>query len=62
MRRRKGRDGKLLVYAALVGEQKALPLLKEFRIQRMRYLGWNRGREHEKLDWIVTEERAISCG
>ena len=58
IRRRKGRDGKLLVYAALTGGTKALPLLEEYRVQRMRYLGWLRGREHEKLDWIAGELRA----
>ncbi len=52
--RRNGRDVRVLVYAALVGGQRTLPLLESLRKPRMRYLGWQRGVEQERLDWIAT--------
>ncbi len=51
--RRNGRDVRVLVYAALLDGERALPLLESLRKPRMRYLGWNRGVEQERLDWIA---------
>ena len=52
-RRREGRDAKVLVYAALLGGQRAVPLLAELRRPRMRFLGWPRGKAQERLDWLA---------
>jgi HEAT repeat protein len=52
--RRDGRDARVLVYAALVGGQRALPLLESLRKPRMRYLGWRKGAEQNRLDWVAT--------
>jgi HEAT repeat protein len=53
-RRREGRDPKVLVYAALLGgPERGVPLLAELRRPRMRYLGWPRGQEQERLDWLA---------
>ena len=57
--RRAGRDAKVLIYAAIIGREAALPLLAELRISRLRYLHWLRGNELDKLDWIA---RRISQG
>ena len=52
--RRNGRDVRVLVYAALLGGKHTLPLLESLRKPRMRYLGWQRGVEQERLEWIAT--------
>jgi HEAT repeat protein len=51
--RRGGQDAKLTVYAALLGGEAALPLIRDHRRERMRHVGWNLGAETEKLDWIA---------
>jgi HEAT repeat protein len=53
-RRRNGRDAKVLVYALLLGRERALPLLSSLRVPRMRYLGWSRGNEQAHLDRLAT--------
>jgi HEAT repeat protein len=53
-RRRHGRDARVLVYAALLGGDRVLPLLSSLRVPRMRYLGWARGNEQDQLDRIAT--------
>lgn len=52
--RRNGRDVRVLIYAALVGGERILPLLESLRRPRMRLLGWPRGVEQERLDWVAT--------
>ena len=52
-RRRNGRDARVLIYAGVLGGKSRLPLLRELRQPRMRYLGWNRGIEQERLDWMT---------
>jgi HEAT repeat protein len=52
-RRRHGRDARVLLYAAVVGGERALPLLRDLRKPRMRYLGWTRGIEQERLDRVA---------
>jgi HEAT repeat protein len=51
--RRHGRDAKVMVYAAVLGGERALPLLRSLRLPRMRYLGFTRGNELDRLDWIA---------
>ncbi len=51
--RRNGRDARVLIYAAVLGRERALPLLESLRKPRMRYLGWQRGVEQERLDWVA---------
>lgn len=53
-RRRHGRDARVLIYAAVLGGDRALPLLDALRVPRMRYLGWQRGNEQAQLDRIAT--------
>jgi hypothetical protein len=53
-RRRHGRDARVLVYAAILGGDRVLPLLSSLRVPRMRYLGWTRGNEQDQLDRIAT--------
>jgi HEAT repeat protein len=57
--RRHGRDAKVLVYLALLGGEKALPILTEHRLPRMVYVSWESGKELETIDWII---RQISNG
>ena len=52
--RRNGRDARVLIYAALVGGQRSVPLLESLRKPRMRYLGWQKGVEQQRLDWLAT--------
>lgn len=56
--RREGQDARVLVYLALLAGDDALPLLDTYRKARMRYIGWQRGREQEKLDWIARRLRS----
>jgi hypothetical protein len=51
--RRQGRDARLTVYAALVGGEKALPLIRDYRRERMRHVGWYLADETAKLDWVA---------
>ena len=51
-KRRMGRDIHVLIYLALLGGEEALPTLAEYRLLRMRFVGWMSGKELEKLDWI----------
>jgi HEAT repeat protein len=53
-RRRHGQDARVLIYAAVLGGDRSLPLLRSLRVPRMRYLGWTRGNEQEQLDRIAT--------
>ncbi len=52
--RRNGRDARVLIYAAVLGRERALPLLESLRKPRMRYLGWRKGMEQEQLEWVAT--------
>jgi HEAT repeat protein len=52
---RDGRDAKVMAYAAALTGESALPLLKEYRLIRMRYLAQARGKEQEALDWIASQ-------
>jgi HEAT repeat protein len=51
--RRQGRDARVAIYAAVLGGERALPLLRSLRPTRMRFLGFTRGNEQERLDWIA---------
>jgi HEAT repeat protein len=52
-RRRNGQDPRVMIYAAVLGAKGSLPLLHDLRRPRMRYLGWARGIEQERLDWVA---------
>jgi len=52
---RDGRDAKVMVYAAALGGEPALPFLRDYRLVRMRYLSYTRGKEQEVLDWIAQQ-------
>ncbi len=52
-RRRVGRDVRVLVYAAILGGEAALPLLHDLRLARMRHLSGVRGTELDALDRIA---------
>ena len=56
--RRDGRDARVFIYLALSEGQRALPVLDEYRVGRMRYLKWTRGLEMETLDKIARDLRA----
>jgi HEAT repeat protein len=51
--RRHGRDARVLVYLAVLGGDRALPVLKKHRIERMVYVSWSSGKELEAIDWII---------
>jgi HEAT repeat protein len=53
VRLREGRDIEHLIYVAAIAQKKALPLLREYRLSRLHYLGLSRGYEQEVLDWII---------
>lgn len=53
--RRHGRDAKVLVYLAVLGGDRALPVLNEYRLQRMVYVSWESGKELETIDWIIRQ-------
>ena len=57
--RRDGRDAKVLVYLLMLDGKRALPTLERYRLPRMHYLKWTRGKELEALDRIG---RAITAG
>jgi hypothetical protein len=57
--RRHGRDVHVLIYLALLEGDKALPILADYRLLRMRYVRSMRGKEMEQLDWI---SRRLSAG
>lgn len=57
--RRNGRDTKVLIYLAVLGGKQALPVLSAYRLPRMHYLKWTRGKEQTRLDAIA---RDISAG
>jgi HEAT repeat protein len=57
--RRAGRDATVLVYLAVLEGNGALPVLKTYRTQRLRYLKWSRGEEWDGLDWLA---RRIAAG
>ena len=57
-RLREGRDVEHLIYVAAMAQEKALPLLGEYRLSRMHYLGLSRGYEQEVLDWIMRRLKA----
>jgi len=59
VKRRMGRDAHVLIYLALLGGEEALPTLAEYRLPRMRLVGWMSGKELEKLDWV---SRNLSAG
>jgi HEAT repeat protein len=51
--RREGRDAAVLIYAALVDNERGVELLERVRRQRMRFIGWHKGKELERLDWLA---------
>jgi HEAT repeat protein len=53
--RRQGRDAEVLIYLAVLGGDKALAILREYRMPRMVYLGLERGEELETIDWIIDQ-------
>jgi len=60
--RREGRDTVPLVYLAVLGREKAIPILDRYRSARFRYLKWTRGDELPRLDWIrrqLAHDRSI---
>ena len=52
---RNGRDSKVTAYAALVGGEQAIPLLRRYRAIEMQYVGWDRGRAQERLNWVLVQ-------
>jgi hypothetical protein len=59
VKRRQGRDARVLIYLALLEGENALSTLSEYRLLRMKYVGWMSGKELEKLDWLSSH---ISAG
>jgi HEAT repeat protein len=55
--RRHGRDVHVLIYLALLEGESVLSTLAEYRMLRMKYVGWLSGKELEKLDWIARHIR-----
>ena len=53
--RRQGRNARVLVYLAVLGGDRALPTLNEYRLSRMVYIDWERGKELETIDWIIAQ-------
>ncbi|HXV76736.1 MAG TPA: HEAT repeat domain-containing protein, partial [Candidatus Polarisedimenticolaceae bacterium] len=53
--RRRGRDFLPLVYAAVLGGERALELLGRYRIERLDYIGEDHGVELTKIDWMRIE-------
>ena len=51
--RRQGRDGLVVVYYAVLAGKDALPLLKQLRAPSLTWYEWNRGKELERLDFMV---------
>ena len=51
--RRQGRDGLVLVYYALLAGKDALPVLKQLRAPSLTWYEWNRGKDLERLDFMV---------
>ena len=56
VRRRHGRDARILIYAALVSGDSAL--LREYRRSQLRYVGWKRGLADRRLAWLIREMEA----
>lgn len=57
--RREGRDAGVLIYLLMLGGESALPTLERYRLPRMHYLKWTRGKELEQMDRIA---RRIETG
>lgn len=57
VRRRGARDPKVAVYYVLAAREKALPLIEEHRISRLRFIRWTRGEELHSLDRLVRRVR-----
>jgi hypothetical protein len=57
--RTEGASTSVLVYLAVLDAERALPLLRSYRVPRMRSPAWKRGKEMETLDWIA---RRIETG
>jgi HEAT repeat protein len=57
--RREGRDAAILVYYLALERERARPTLERYRLSRMQYLKWTRGKEFEALDRIA---RRIEAG
>jgi len=51
--RRQGRDGLVLVYYALTAGKEAIPLLRQVRAPSLTWYEWNRGKELERLDYML---------
>lgn len=56
--RRQGQDVYVLVYLATLTGRDALPTLAAWRVPRIRYFHYTRGREMERLDWMIRELQA----
>ena len=51
--RRQGRDGLVPVYYALTAGKEALPLLRQVRAPSLTWFEWNRGKDLERLDYLL---------
>ncbi|HEX5044528.1 MAG TPA: HEAT repeat domain-containing protein [Candidatus Polarisedimenticolaceae bacterium] len=51
--RRQGRDGLVLVYYALLAGKDAVPLLRQVRAPSLTWYEWNRGKDLERLDYML---------
>ena len=53
IRRRQGQDTEVLIYAAQAGGMKAVPLIEQYRMYRLRRYAPDRGKAVKKLDEIT---------
>jgi HEAT repeat protein len=53
LERRQGRDGLVPIYYALTAGKEALPLLRQVRAPSLTWFDWNRGKDLERLDFMV---------
>jgi hypothetical protein len=51
--RREGRDGLVPVYYALTAGKEAVPLLRQVRAPSLTWYEWNRGKDLERLDYMI---------
>jgi hypothetical protein len=54
---RDGRDPWPMIYLAVLEGERALPVLEEYRLRRLRHLSPDRSGEQEWLDWLAREIR-----
>jgi HEAT repeat protein len=53
--RRNGQEARVMIYLALLGEVRAIPTLEAYRLPRMRYREWKRGKELAVIDRILLD-------